>query len=277
MARASAWRHAAGGLAMLLALAACQKSVGQVEMAGAMAPAVAPAAADGGGHPLQSMLAYEHSVDIHLPAERMSARLQDVRQLCDVARYGPCVVLNVHDRGGDHPSASLSMRMVPAAIEPMIAAAGNDGTLGSRRSHAEDLAVVVGDNRMLQERLRKEHARLVEFQQRRDLAVADMIALSRQIAETEAQLEGAQREAAQHQRRIETQLLTISFSPPGGETGRSEIGQAFSDFGEVLSLSTAWLIRAVAVLLPISIALWLLLSIVRWLRRRRIAKAVRQG
>lgn len=277
MAPVATWRRAAAGVALLLALAACQKSVGQMEeMSGAMS-AAAPAAADGGGNPLQSMLAYEHSVDIQLPAERISTRLQDVRQLCETAKFGACVVLNVQDSGGDRPSASISMRMVPAAIEPTIAAAGNDGTLGSRRSHAEDLAVVVGDNRMLQARLQKEHARLSEFQQRRDLAVADMIALSRQIAETEAQLEGAQREAAQHQRRIATQLLTISLSPPGGEAGRSEIGQAFSDFGEVLSLSTAWLIRAVAVLLPISIALWLLLSLVRWLRRRRLAKAARQG
>lgn len=275
MAPLPTWQRATAVLAMMLALSACQKVVSEHEMASAAA--AAPAVGGGAGNPLQSMLAYEHSVAVSLPAAAMSARLQALRQACDTAKFGACVVLNVQDRGGDDPSASLSMRMAPAAIEPMIAAAGSGGTLASRRTHAEDLAVVVGDNRLLQARLEKELARLGEFQQRRDLAVADMIALSRQIAETEAQLEGAQREAAQHQRRIQTQLLTISLSPPGGESGRGEIAQAFSDFGEVLSLSTAWLVRAIAVLLPITIAGWLLFLVVRWLRRRRVAKAARAG
>ena len=87
------------------------------------------------------------------------------------------------------------------------------------------------DNTLMQDRLRKELARLQEFQQRRDLAVADMIALSQRMAEAEAQLQAAEQQGAQHRRRIDTQLLTLHFQPPGSEEGRNEVVQALRDFG----------------------------------------------
>ena len=138
-----------------------------------------------------------------LEAAAIPPRLQAVRTACEGGRFGACVVLSVQQSGGDRPSAMLGMRIVPAGVEPMITLASAGATLGSRSTRAEDLAVVVRDNRTAQDRLRKELARLQEFQQRRDLAVADMIALSKPLAETEAQLQAAEQEGAQHRRRIE--------------------------------------------------------------------------
>ena len=107
-----------------------------------------------------------------------------------------------------------------------------------------------------------------EFQQRRDLAVADMIALSQRMAEAEAQLQAAEQEGAQHRRRIDTQLLTLHFQPPGGQEGRNEIGQAVRDFGKILSMGTAWTIRAAAFLIPLLLVLAVLVAGVRRWRRR---------
>ena len=221
--------------------------------------------------PLQSpqgaFLAYEHEVGIELAAADIPARLQVVQASCQSGKFGDCVVLDVRQSAGDSPSGSLSLRIAPQGVEPIIGQAAQGAQIGSRSAHAEDLAQVVADNNLQRLRLQKEHARLLEFQQRRDLAVADLLAISRQLAEIEAGLETAQREGAQHRRRIETQLVTLEFRPPGGQRGRSEIGRAFSDFGSILTVSIAWMIRAAAALLPLLAVLWL--GVFLWRRRRR--------
>lgn len=261
-------------LLLLAGLGACGKGAPEIAMSGsAAAPAPALSADMAGGAPRQreesaAMLAYEHQVEVRLSADRIAGRSRAVQSACIAHKFGTCVVLGMREQGGDFPNATLTMRVVPAGVEPLIAAAGDGGEIGSRSTQAEDLAVVVGDNTMLQDRLRKEHARLAEFQQRRDLAVADMIALSKQMAETESQLEAATREGAQHRRRIDTQLLTISFVPPGAQAGRSEIGQALRDFGGNMAAAVAWLIRASAVLLPLAVLVLVVVLVVRRWRRR---------
>lgn len=262
-------------VALVAGLAGCGRTGdARSEMAGAAgAPTVmakgAPAADR--SQSLGGMLAYEHSAEVVIDAAAIPARLQATRQACDGARFGACVVLGVQQTGGDFPAAMLSMRIVPAGVEPMIALASEGARVGTRSTHAEDLAVVVRDNATVQARLRNEMARLQEFQQRRDLAVADMIALSRQLAEAEAQLQAAEQEGAQHRRRIDTQLLTLNFRPPGGEAGRNEIAQALRDFGRTLSMGTAWTIRAGAFLIPLLLAAGLLVAGVRrWRRRRKV-------
>lgn len=220
-----------------------------------------------------AMLAYEHDVDIRLDAERIPQKVQAVRAACESSKFGACLVLEVRQSGGRYAEGSLTVRAEPKAIEPLIAAAGEGGDIGDRRTHAEDLAVAVRDNTMLQDRLRKQHARLLEFQGRTDLKVAEMIALAEQIAQVESQLEAAEREGATHKRRIETQLLTLSFSPSATEEQRSEIAAAFRDSGDVMAASAGAVIRIVAGLIPVAIAfafaIWLLRRLWRWRRRKK--------
>lgn len=261
--------------ALLLLLAAgCSREAGHDADGGAAPESAAMAAADASGGAAgnraaaQAMLAYEHNVEVALPEDDIVARMQEARDACRQAKFGDCVVLNVRQQGGEAPGASLGMRIAPAGVEPMIALASRDAELGSRSTHAEDLAVAVGDNALAQDRLRRERERLQEFQARRDLAVADMIALSKQLAETDALLQAAEQEGAQHRRRIDTQLLTLNFQPPRGEIGRGEIGEALRDFGRTLSMGTAWTIRALAFLIPLAGLLFIVVAGIRRLRRR---------
>jgi hypothetical protein len=154
-------------------------------------------------------------------------------------------------------------------VEPLIAQAGNGGEIGSRSTHAEDLAQAVQDNAALQQRLQAEQRRLQEFQRRSDLSVADMISLSEKMAELDTQLLSVSQEAAQHRRRIETQQLTLQFATPDGERSRSEIGEAFVDTGSIFASATAWAIRAIAALSPFVLLGAVLWWLIAWLRRRR--------
>lgn len=268
-----------GAIAALLlaALAGCGDT-GQAEQASMAYGAAAPAAklvqsppdaeAADGDAGLAAMLAYEHSASVQIPAEQIPGRLEAVQSACISSKFGACVVLNVRQQGGDAPWASVTVRIVPDGVEPMVALASEGARMGSRSTRAEDLAVAVRDNAQVQDRLRREMERLQEFQQRPDLAVADMISLSERIASVEAQLESAAQQEAQYRRRIDTQLLTLDFRPPGGESGRSEIGQALRDVGATLSLGTAWTIRGVAFLAPLVLVIAVLVALIRRRRRR---------
>jgi len=254
------------GLAALLALGGCASEAPQAAAYGALAqsaPALEAAAAD-----TPRFLAYEHHAGIELPAAQLAQRLEQARLACVEGRHGACEVLQLGQNGGDRPSAQLVVRIVPEGVEPLIAEAAQEGRIGHRSTHAEDLAVLVADNMRARERLQREQARLEEFRQRRDLAVSDMIALAQQLAQVEAQLQGLEQEAAQHERRIRTQKLTLEFRVPSLESGGGEIGQALRDFVSILVTGTAWTIRAVAFAIPALLLLWLVLALRRWRRRR---------
>lgn len=225
----------------------------------------------GGTSNEDALLAYEHSVAVDLDAPAIVPRLQAIQAACRDARFGACTLIEAQQSAGERPSARAVLRMAPAGIEPMIALAGEGGEAGERTTRAEDLAVVVRDNSTEQDRLAKEMARLQAFEARGDLSVADMIALSERIAATEARLEAARRDGAQHRRRIDTQLLTVQLHTRAGARGRSEIGAAFREFGSTLAVGTAWTIRATAFLLPLGLAAFVAFVLLRalWRRRRR--------
>jgi hypothetical protein len=252
---------------LLLPLTACSNKTGV-----GSSPELAQARMATNPAPQSAFLAYEHEVQIEIRADEMAPRLQALQADCQQAKFGACTVLGVSQSGGDYPRANLKVRIAPAGVEPMIRSAGEGAKIGSRSTHAEDLAEVVADNRLQRSRLQKEHARLTEFQQRKDISVSDMIALSRQLSEIEAQAEGAERAGAQQQRRIDTQLLTVELATPGGQQGRSEIAQSVRDFGAILTTSIAWLIRATAALLPVAALLALLVFVWRRWRRRKLSR-----
>lgn len=263
-------RLACAAFALLLAACSDGPATGDMAVAAGAPPAkvAGQAAADAGG--IASYLAYEHTIGISLAASGMESRVEALQAACNEDRFGDCAVLNVWQQGGDHPGGSIGMRIVPAGVEPMIALASDGAELGSRSTRAEDLAVVVRDNELEQDRLRKELERLAGFQARPDLAVADMIALSERMASAEARLEAAEREAAQHRRRIDTQLLTFNFSATRTQEAQGEVARALRDFSGILASGTAWTIRAAAFLLPLAAVLAVLVALFRaWRRRRR--------
>lgn len=249
------------------ASAACSRPESADAATDAAGAFTAPAAEEGGR--ARAMLAYEHDVSVRLPAREIPARLQQAQSACTAGKFGRCEVLNVEQSGGDSPHAALTVRMVPSGVEPMIAQASQGARIGTRSTRAEDLAQAVNDNARERARLQKELERLQEFQQRRDLTVADMIALSQRIADIETRLQVADQESAQQQRRINTQRLTLQFQPSDGETGRGEIGNALRDFGANFALGVAFVIRAAAYLLPLALGLWGLVALVRRLRRKK--------
>ncbi|SDW56348.1 protein of unknown function [Lysobacter enzymogenes] len=262
--------------ALAVAALGCSSKHAPEAAASAADEAAAPDAGGGSAKAdLGVLLAYEHRVRVRLSGEQIAGRTKAVQDACSGGKFGACVVLGMNQSGGDAPSASLQVRIVPQGVEPLIALAGQGDQIAERGIQAEDLAVAVRDNTMRQDRLRREHARLLEFQERRDLKMADVLTLSERIAEIESQLQAAEQEAAQQQRRISTQLITFEFATTAAQESSSEIGQALKEFGGIVASVVAFLIRAFAVLLPLGLVggfcLWVVLKLWRARRRRKAA------
>jgi hypothetical protein len=255
-------------LGSFLAMLGCAKLASEMSAAGAVA-------ADAVSSPDGAFLAYEHTLQLQMPGKEIAPRLKAVTDACQSAKFGDCAVLSVSQQAGDGALGSIQVRIAPKGVEPIIALASEKGEVTTRSTQAEDLAQQVADTKLTQARLKNEHQRLAEYQQRRDIAVADLLTVSARLAEIEAGLEQANRDAAQQTRRIDTQLVTMNFSSTSGESSRSEIGRAFGEFGEIFTTSLAYLIRIVAGLLPVVIAgavvVWGAMKL--WRRRRLKAGA----
>ena len=240
----------------------------------AMVGGTAEAGIVGQENPEGSFLAYTHYATVRLGAEQISPRVSAVRDACMQKRFGECTVLNESQQAGEYPSGMLQLRAEPKAIQPLVGIAAEGGELASRSTSAEDLADAVRDNGLRRARLEKQHARLLEFLDRDDLTAESLVALTGQLAQIEAELQYAEQEAAQQERRINTNLLNLSFEAAGVTVESSAIRQSLRNAGNLLDGSVAALITLAIALLPFAIVggiAWIALR--AWLRRRRARRA----
>ncbi len=133
-------------------------------------------------------------------------------------------------------------------------------------------AQAVADTRQQRERLQREYQTLQQYQGRKDMSVGDLLALAKEIAAVEAQLADNAQAGAQQQRRIATNLLTLSFSSeaqPDSRLGQlaTAAGQLLDDLvdGTIAAMKFfAYSLPFLVVLLPLGL---LLRGLWRWLRR----------
>lgn len=260
-------RIAACLFALLLTVAGCAKTDGYSQ-----APAAAeaaPAGLTGQANAPGNFLAYSHEATVRLEAAGIAARVAAVRTACMEGRHGTCTVLGEEQSSGQWPGGKLQLRAEPKAIEPLVAMAAQGGELSQRATEAEDLADAVRDNGLRQQRLRIQHERLSEFLARKDIKAEDLIALSNQLAQIETELQASEQEAAQQQRRLRTNLLTLRFESSQVTAESSEVGEALRESLSVLDTSVAVLVTVIVAVLPFALVLGVLAWIIRALLRRR--------
>lgn len=227
-----------------------------------------------------AFLAYEHQVSIHLAAEAVAPRLAATREACNDGRFGSCELLAIEQNQGGYRAGQLVLRIVPEGVEKIVALAAEGGELQSRTTRAEDLAQAVGDNAHTRERLERQYKTLQAFQERKDLAVADLLALAREMAELEVQLAANAQESAQQQRRIATNLLTLDFTTDQQRPSRlSRIGEAAAGLLDNATEGTAQALEMLGYGIPFVVILFPLALLVRGLWRRATGrnKATAQG
>jgi hypothetical protein len=231
-----------------------------------------------------SQLAYEHDVHVRLAADQVAGNLGRVRDACNAQKFGACDVLGEQLTAGDLPTGELQMRAAPEAIAGLVQAAATGGSISQRSTQAEDLADAVRDNGMRRKRLELQHAKLVEILQTRKGSIDELVDLTERLAQLEAELGDAEQDAAQQQRRIATNKLSLHFETDSVAIATAEptsqIGMALRGLTDTWDAIIAWMINAfVGALLPFALvfgsAAWLLVKLLRRQRRQAAAPPLR--
>jgi len=226
----------------------------------------APAAPAGEAAKVGALLAYEHTVRISSTSADIAGKINAVREACGSERFGSCSLLSASVDSGRRVDGEIVVRIAPAGVEPLVDLAAKDGTIRSRSTRTEDLAQAVADNARQQHLLENQRAKLESFQARKDLSVADMLALARELASLETQMDGAEQVAAQQRRRIETNRLTIQFFADASDESR--IGGSLRNLWHSFSDGLADAVEYAGYLLPFLLLGFPLLLMLRWLWRR---------
>lgn len=161
-----------------------------------------------------ALLAYEHELSLAMPLALLAPRMQATRQACESAQFGACNILRIEENSD---GGTIVLRIAPSGVEPLVKMVAEGGQLGRRITSAEDLADAVADVRRRQERLQAQQKRLDELAARKDITVGDLITLTKEQASIENELQELAQIAAGQQRRLDTNRVTLNFSPSDGE------------------------------------------------------------
>lgn len=212
-----------------------------------------------------AQLAYEHELTLALPGALLAPRMQATREACETARFGACNILGITEDGN---GGEIILRIAPTGVEPMVAMAAEGGKLGQRITTAEDLADAVADVRRRQDRLQAQQQRLDELAKRKDITVSDLIALSKEQASIENELQELAQLAAGQQRRLDTNRVTLNFRASDGANQQSRFSRMFSNLGDNLANGTADALERASYVLPFVILAFPVVWLWVWLWRR---------
>ncbi|WP_025130720.1 DUF4349 domain-containing protein [Pseudomonas sp. PH1b] len=216
-----------------------------------------------------ALLAYEHELGLSLPAAQIAPRLEQTRQACESAKFGPCNILRLEQ--GPY-RAQVILRIAPSGVEPMVGLAAEGAQLGERITTAEDLADSVADVQRQQERLKSQQRRLDELAARKDISVSDLIALSKEQAVIENELQALAQVAAGQQRRLDTNRLTLNFTPSDNAERGSNLKLAFSNLLDNMADGTAEALEKGSYVLPFVILAFPLALLWVWLWRKFVRR-----
>jgi len=250
-------RHRLGCIALgitVLGLTACAKkemNVGRSELA-TDKMAITERAAD-------NTLAYEHEVSLEVGREELARRVEAVRAACTADTKSACTILevSVNDDSG-YATGRIKMRLAPGGVDALVNAASTDAKVKVRQTNAEDLAQPLADVARQVAMLSAYRERLSALLARKDTNVADLISLSKELAATQTQLEQLTNQNAQLRRRIDTDLLTITWQVPASQARSAEapVRDAMSSFGANFREAIGSVIEFLAQLIP-----WLVIGL----------------
>jgi hypothetical protein len=253
-------------LLILLFAVGCSQKNALVAPSAASAPRQeAPASAN-------RYLAYEHSLGIEAPEDKIAPMFEAVQAACRAATAESCAILEARISTGEYASAQLRFRATAKGVQNLIEVLAAKGEIASRSTTAEDLAGPIEDNAKKLAMLTDYRAKLEALRTRSTADVDSLIKLTRELAQVQGEIESLTGSQAQLVQRVETEILNVSISSHNSRSFWSPIAASASDFGENLSEAIATFITGIAYLLP-----WTLLVAAgiwawrKWRRRRRAA------
>lgn len=288
LVRAGLLALAAAGL-----LAACQEG-GQRDEAAPAPPqvrqAAKPASPEGGApeRAARAKLAYSHDLTLALPADRLPARFEAIRDRCLSEAALACVVLQSSIRGGagvrSEPEARLQVRLPHESVAPFLAfvtaplpgEAAGSVTVREQATRAEDLARSVADTERRLAQLRAYRDRLTALAEKPDTRVEDLVKIAGELSQAQTQIEEAEGRRRALEERIDTETVAIVLRADRDGAGiLAPIRRVWARGGETLGASAASALDFAIGSLPwipiLALGTVLVRALWRWRRRGRTA------
>jgi hypothetical protein len=243
--------------------------------------AAAPAAPDGSsttpriaaGPP---MLAYSYSYGLSLPHDHVDELRRRHESACAKAGYKVCQVVGsaiTEDRSGG-AEGKLEIRAAPAWLQRFRDSLAGDakavgGKVDSNEVTSEDLSrEIVDTGAQLRAKLVLRD-RLQALLANRPGRLADLLAVERELARVQGEIDSTQSQLTVMQGRVAMSDVTVTYaSSDVGPTIRSPLGASFRGFFGTMAASLAGLIDVVAVLAP-----WAVIGgVLLWVFRKRLPK-----
>ncbi|WP_439634269.1 DUF4349 domain-containing protein [Glycocaulis sp.] len=242
-------------------------------------PAPPPPPQAGAQDEQAALLAYAHNYGLRLPARVLADVHTAHQQACAAAGGSVCRVVSatINDPDGERPSGALEIRARPdwiASFRERLAGEVDEagGNIQSENTSVDDLTTQIVDG---EARLRAQTAlrdRLQALLETNEGPMADILAVERELARVQSDIDARASVIAALRTRVETSRLTLHYQPIVSQTSPvrfNPIMQALEDFTDTLSEGVAAVIVFIAVILP-----WLILIIpavflIRWLLARR--------
>lgn len=252
------------------------------------APPPPPPAPDSGGSRGEeaALLAYTHNYGLRLPARVLAGVHTSHQEACAAAGGNVCRVISatINDPDGERPSGVLDIRARPewiASFRDRLAGEVSEagGNIQSQNTSVDDLTTQIVDG---EARLRAQTAlrdRLQGLLESAEGPMSDVLAVERELARVQADIDARASVIAALRTRVETSRLTLHYQPivsPASPIRFNPITQALEDFADTLSEGVAAVIVFVAMILPWLILIVPAVFLIRWLWGRRKRKKAAQ-
>lgn len=230
-----------------------------------------------------SMLAYIYGVTLEVPARGVRGMMSAHEQACRTAGPRVCQVINssVNAQGEDSVFGQVTLRAEPRWLETFrngLEGQAKDagGRIREQNVSSEDLTRQIVDVTARLTAQKTLRDRLQEILRSRPGRLGDLLEVERELARVQGEIDSVESQLAVMRERVAMSVLNLGYqSKPSAVTGGAfqPVADAITEFFAIVMGGFAFIIRLIAVLIPVGVVvvplIWLFL---RWRRDRRAKK-----
>jgi hypothetical protein len=241
-----------------------------------------------GADPAGVYLAYRYTYGLIMPATAVKSTSDKHIQICRDAGASKCQISgsSTNSYSDEDVRANLSLRAEPKWLETFVTGIKTDmsdvdGRIENANTSVEDLTRALLDTDARLKAKTTLRTRLEKLLETRDAKLPDLLALERELARVQAEIESATANLKALRARVSMSVVNINYTSERAAVSRSAvspIGEALKDFVRIVSNGIAGVITFVAFMLP-----WMIFLIIpglftlRWVWRRRRPAELNKG
>ncbi|MFK8012962.1 MAG: DUF4349 domain-containing protein [Marinicellaceae bacterium] len=220
------------------------------------------------------MLAYEHKVTIKHIEEEILPHYNSTIQLCQSNADINCSVLSASFSHGSYERSTIIMRVDSSGVNTLINHAKDQGEITQQATTIDDLTKSFIETEKRKEMLTQYRDKLLEIQIKAANDVESLVKIAKELTTTQNQIEQLQNSKSRLEKRVERDLLTITFMHATKDKSMwdSIIG-SITDIPENFAYGFSDTLEEIVYLIPWFFVMVFMFIFFRWLWHKTAAKS----